>query len=234
MNMTGKDYKNLFNSLKISPQHQIYSVCRNDYTEYLKQAKNICENVDKIILLFLESFPQKTVSNYIFSRKNGGYSILGQTNNYLHRIYCGFYDQTTIKRSDTNLDLLDRLLKYKNGFGKSIPVIIFDLFPFHGVSLKNQRHAICNVINTNPLLLLDVLNDMNLFKNIQTRLFLFGVPYTIWNNLGGFGKGSIYINTLNRQTGLLGDFHNKSVVINVGGQNINSKKIIDWRNQENI
>jgi len=69
---------------------------------------------------------------------------------------------------------------------------------------------------------------------LKKKYFLFGVPYTIWNFAGGYGDGSLYSNSKNINTGPLGDFHNNGVVINVGGQNISSDAITNWRDKENI
>lgn len=235
MPLSNLNYNKLCQSVGI-PQSQRnyqkgYLYCDGLFNTYFQNVTTYLnsESPKKVILLFLESCPENT-ANYIFGTPNKPISFLNDS--YLWNIYTGFLGANPIVDM-TKGDCLNALLNYKTNQGLHVPVIILDLFPLHGIDLKGYRKEICKRI-TNPRMLCDVVRNVNSLTSNVDRLFLFGVPYSIWNYSGGYGNGSIYMDNLSEQTGLLGRFSNNSVVVNIGGQNISSKTIHDWRKNENI
>jgi hypothetical protein len=100
-----------------------------------------------------------------------------------------------------------------------------------------MRQSITENIST-PNILSDVKANIDAITNALKpelgKLFLFGVPYTIWNNAGGYGNGSLYCDYKSNKNGLLGSFNNITVIMNSGGQNISSNVIKRWREHEQV
>lgn len=226
-----KEYKKLCKETGISKQGNYnngYKYCNEIYqNQYINKIvlpilKKI-EHKKRIVFLFLESCPHST-KNYIFDNLYN--YITYRNDSYLWNICTGFGINP---KGFTKFQCLSNLVNYQHK-DENIPIILLDLFPFHGIGLNsNIRRTICNNIN-NKYLLIDAINYMDKIKKVEPKseiLFLFAVPCTIWNYSGGYGNGSLYCNA-NNQIGLLGMFNNKSVVMNVGGQYISSMAIKDW------
>lgn len=229
-----QDYNSLCNDLAITkPNWNSYISCRKHYNNYLNTALSYSSGARKAVFLFLESCPKDT-SDYIFTAPS--VKILSKNKSYLYRIYTGFYDKNKISATKTKKECLSDLLNYQSSSqNEKIPVILFDLFPLHGIELNPKiRQNICSKIISNRFLIHDVISDISQFKSIEVKLFLFGVPYTIWNLAGGYGPGSIYTTSNLSSSGPLGNFDNTSAIINMGGQNLSSSLINAWRKKEGI
>ncbi|MBK7478474.1 MAG: hypothetical protein IPI69_01235 [Bacteroidales bacterium] len=241
MPLSQLDYDKLCQSLGIPQGRRNYQngylYCDRLFNSYFQ---NVITHLNsncpkKIVVLFLESCPANT-ANYIFECRK---AVNWPNDSYLWNIYTGFFGKNPANM--LKQDCLNDLLNYRTIQGTNVPVVILDLFPFHGINLNGYRKNICSNIISNLLILEDVINRVRTFPSSIERLFLFGVPYIIWNYLGGYGDGSIYMyslsaqmNNLSVQTGPLGSFHNTTVVVNIGGQNLSSRGIQDWRINENI
>ena len=238
--MTEKNLEKLFKELKID-KNQIkwteYENCFAFYNEYWQIVmKHIREKKPrKVILFFLESVG-KNLGNNMFS--NGNKRILVPYDSYLWNIYRGFFPGTPKPKSKGSA--LKELLQFQCN-GENVPVIILDLFPFHGMDLKDHRSKIVNGFAINQKVKDLILKDVNLFleklsppKLNLEKYFLFGVPYSIWNGLGGAGPGSLYMNGFHKKDGPLGTFINKHAIRNVGGYNISNNNIVNWRKQEGL
>lgn len=208
-----------------------YQYCYRLYNAYFNNAINQLNGLtyNTVVLVFLESCPQNT-ANYIFGNLNN--QITSRNDQYLWNIYKGFFNSNPSPNM-TKQACLNALIRYQTSLNRHVPVFILDLFPFHGIKLNGQiRRNICTNIS-DPRLLLDVNHYIQRIGQVK-KLFLFGVPYTIWNYSGGYGNGSIYINSTSNKNGLLGSFHNNNVIINIGGQTLSSTGINIWRISEGI
>lgn len=171
----------------------------------------------------MEAGPQET-KNYIFSDLTKVITVPSKDNKadpdqYLTRIYKGFLINDVLSgktKSNALIELLDR----------EIPVVLMDLFPFHGIKLESDnREKICDNLN---LMLDDTRKYLSRIKN--KKYILFGVPYTIWHLSGGQGTGSLYAD----KSAHLGTFENRKVVINMGGQSLSSTLIKKWVQNEEL
>lgn len=229
MLLNNSQYNSLCEKIKVTPNYKNgHQDCNSRYQDYFEKVLSYISgnNPTRVVCFFLEACPSNT-QNYIFNFDKG---INSKNDSYLWNIYTGFNGNPVNGMKKDNC--LFALLEHKTNDGENIPVIIFDLFPFHGIDLNGYRINICNQIN-NADLLQDVKHYISQIQK-RKKLFLFGVPYTIWNFAGGYGDGSLYRNSGLVDSGLLGDFYNKSIVINVGGQNISSQAIKMWRSAEGI
>ena len=121
----------------------------------------------------------------------------------------------------TKSEALNKLLE------REIPVVLMDLFPFHGIKLESDnREKICDNLN---LMLDDTKKHLSRIKDYN-KYIIFGVPYTIWHLSGGQGMGSLYAD----ESAQLGTFENIKVVINMGGQSLSSKFIKKWVKSEKL
>lgn len=226
--MIREEYETLCKDIGVKGNWDAYEKCIKEFEKYLNSALEI--QSETFIIIFLESCPENT-NNYIFSSL--GANINSKTDSYLWNIYRGFFPNgpASVKRN-----ILNALLGYTTKKHVAMPVFIMDLFPFHGIDLAGKRHKLCDVLqgsNANLLLLEDVIGTQNLLNSYK-KIFLFGLPYTIWNRLGGLGIGSLYNDGTSKKNGLLGKFDNNKVIVNVGGQNISQVGIQSWRKYEGI
>lgn len=236
-------YHSIFNKVPEAGNYIKYKSCTVDFERnYFRRVKKYLRThkPTEIIVIFLESCPQ-AVENYMF--RDTMNMIRPNTDSFLWNIYRGFYP-TSDKR--TKSQVLYALLEYTTlgGVGKKTPVVILDLFPWHGIdlnaksaSLTFRRHYIDSFNENKELLLLDVnisLEDLDSITTCLNKYFLFAIPNSVWSYLGGAGGGSLYIDDLKGVTGPLGKYCNKSNVINVGGQNISQRGIQYWRMKEQL
>ena len=239
--MTIEKHKELFKKLHIDEK----PIKRNEYEECCKLNKGYWKRVtnylrraepEKVIIVFLECVPA-ALDNNMFD--NGTHEIdKDGIDSYLWNIYRGFFEKK-VNGKLTKRAALRKLLKFKCK-GKNVPVIILDLFPFHGMNLKkgipSHRSKIINGFSTHKGLILEDVN-MSLDKLSEMEVekyFVFGVPYSIWNRLGGAGQGSLYMDGFNKKKGPLGRFINKQAIRNVGGQGISYNNIVEWRKREGL
>ena len=223
MQLTQVDYTKICNLLGITPNYtKGYNYADNIYNNnyvnriFNKYINSLKAQPEKIILFFLESCPSN-MQNYIFDNLQASVT----SKSYLNRICTGF----GINPNNLNKqDCLELLLKYKTNKGENIPVVLIDLFPFHGIKLNtNTRKKICQNIS-NPNVLKDALFHINNFisrLNNPNILCIFGVPPTIWN-CSNDCKTKFKLSPINNH------------IINIGGQNLSSNMIKQWRKQENI
>ena len=201
-----------------------YKECCKDYKEYFDLVLNKIKNKKKIIIVFLESGPEET-TNYIFSKTSKKITfptktITADPDQYLTRIYKGFIKNGELS-GKTKIEALVELLECHT------PIILMDLFPFHGIKLKSKnREKICDNLN----LVLDDSKEYLSRIEDYNKYIIFGVPYTIWHLTGGQGTGSIYADSSKH----LGSFINSKVVINMGGQSLSSTFIIKWLKNEGL
>jgi hypothetical protein len=229
--MNKTDFKKLFDDLNFfnsTPRHSNYNKYFNKYLEYCKNAKAHI-NGKKLIVLFLESGPER-FKNYIFS------SVTNQINptndSFLWNICNGFGLDPRGKTKETCLIWL---------YSRDVPVLIIDLFPFHGINLSlpkgnPYRRQILQRFKGDNSLFADALKDpidlLSQFKG--EKIFLFGVPNSFWNSFGGPGKGSIWLTGLKKKSEPLGRYSNKTNIVNVGGQTISSAAIKSWCEIEGV
>lgn len=215
-----------------------YENCFAFYNEYWQIVmKHIREKKPrKVILFFLESVPEKGKNMFA----NGDDNLIDDgKNSYLWRICRGFFKEEVVSKL-TKGEALQLLLKFQSN-GENVPVIILDLFPFHGMDLKDHRSKIVDGFSTNPKTRELILKDVKLFlkklsppKLNLEKYFLFGLPYSIWNGLGGAGPGSLYMDGFDKKKGPLGTFINQYAIRNVAGYNISNNNIVNWRKREGL
>jgi hypothetical protein len=239
--MTPNQIKDLFKALEIqieSFEENAYMKCCAYYEKYWQFVmKHIREKKPKkVILFFLESVPEK-LGNNMFS--NGANHIKVPEDSYLWNICRGFFKKEVCSIL-TKDEALEVLLKFRCN-GENVPVIILDLFPFHGMNLKDHRSKIVNGFSTKKVVKKLIIKDVNVFlKKLSDpklnlgKYFLFGVPYSIWNGLGGAGQGSLYMDGFDKKEGPLGTFINEHAIRNVGGQGISYNNIVEWRKREGL
>jgi hypothetical protein len=238
--MTIKKHKELFKKLHIDEK----PIKRNEYkkccklnevywnlvTNYLHEAKP-----KKVIVVFLESVPED-LDNNMFSKRDEHIEL--PNDSYLWNICRGFF-KIEVCSILTKGEALEVLLKFRCN-GENVPVIILDLFPFHGMDLKkgkpSHRSKIINGFSTHKGLILEDVNmSLNKLSEMKVeKYFLFGVPYSIWNGLGGAGQGSLYMDGFDKKEGPLGTFINEHAIRNVGGQGISYNNIVEWRKREGL
>ena len=239
--MTPEKLKELFEKLHIDKKHikeEEYKICCELNKVYWKMVTNYLQKAKpkKVIVIFLESVPAELLNN-MFSNGIQAIDKYGK-DSYLWNIYRGFFEEDVnliLKKSEA----LKKLLKF-NCKGKNVPVIILDLFPFHGMDLKkgtpSQRSKIINGFSTHKGLILEDVNMLlkQLSERKLEKYFVFGVPYSIWNGLGGAGQGSLYMDGFDKKEGPLGTFINEHAIRNVGGQGISYNNIVEWRKREGL
>jgi hypothetical protein len=140
-----------------------------------------------------------------------------KTDSYLWNICTGFGIDNLKKK--TKKGCLDNLLQYKSIHNESIPVILFDLFPFHGIQLKTNIRTQIGKNLKQPYLLADVIQHTSIFNNIPGKYILFSVPPTIWNS----------INSLGYSFPLESPINPGKIINTISKQSISSKAIIEWR-----
>lgn len=203
---------------------KVYNKCYKDYENYFDLVLKKIKNKKKIIIVFLEAGPRET-TNYIFSDIEKVITIPSKEDKadpdqYLTRIYKGFLKNEVLLEK-TKSEALNKLLELE------IPVVLMDLFPFHGIKLESDnREKICDNLN---LMLDDTKRYLSRLED-HDKYIIFGVPYTIWHLSGGQGMGSLYAD----ESAHLGTFENIKVVINMGGQSLSSKFIKKWVKSEKL
>jgi hypothetical protein len=237
--MNKEDFEKFFEELKVfepcsefgyDSYFDTYSTYFNEYQEYLKGAKEEIGNNKKLIVLFLESGPVP-FKNYIFS------SITNEINyrddSFLWNICTGFGLVPSGKKKEYCLKRL---------YSRKIPVLIIDLFPFHGIKLSQPkgnpyRRQILEEFKSNNSLFVQALKDpIDILSGFEEneKIFLFGVPGSFWNSFGGAGEGSVCLTDMQQKSGPLGRYSNKTNVVNVGGQTISSAAIKLWCKIEGV
>ncbi len=205
---------------------------RKSMSEYDSYFANALKKIEKknLIVLFLESGP-KPLSNYIF--KNPKNFINYATDKFLWNTCVGFGIEPKNQKKEWCLEQLYSRGKY--------PVLIIDLFPFHGINLSEPkgnpiRRGIYEKFKAdNNLLMLAIKDPIDYLKKVSgKKVFLFGVPGSFWNSFGGPGIGSICLTNPAKKSGPLGSYSNKKNIVNVGGQTISSIAIKTWRNAEGV
>lgn len=226
-------YHSLCNMVNVKGDYENYKICADQQMAYVRRAADFLKNKKpkKVVIIFLESGP-KSMNNFMFN----DLKFVKNTDSYLNNIYNGFLNKSP-KVNCKKKELLTNLLNTRID-DNHVPVIILDLFSFHGINLGSRkkttpRKLICENIE-DRLMLQDVKNHLSALRGSREfeAFFLFGVPFTIWNYAGGVGPGSIYMNNFSKQNGPLGVFRNKTVIKNVGGQNISSSAIKIWVEKE--
>ena len=206
-----------------------YSNSMSAYDSYFVNALKKIDNKN-LILLFLESGPEP-LSNYIFNNPKN--IINYATDKFLWNTCVGFGIEPKNENKEWCLEQLYSRRKH--------PVLIIDLFPFHGINLSEPkgnpiRKWIYEKFKAdNNLLTLAIKDPIDYLKKVSGRkVFLFGVPGSFWNSFGGPGKGSICLTNRAKKSGPLGSYINKKNIVNVGGQTLSSNAIITWRKAEGI
>jgi hypothetical protein len=238
--MNKRDFNTLFVALNIfkpCPIHFNYDNYFTNYKSYfieyqiyLKKAKKTIVNNKQLIVLFLESGPENS-DNYIFSSLTN--QINPASDSFLWNICKGFGLDPREKTKETCLIWL---------YSRDVPVLIIDLFPFHGINLSKKKnktsyrslilHKFKRDQNSFITALKDPIDILRPFKG--DKIFLFGVPNSFWNSFGGPGKGSIWLTDLKKKSGPLGGYSNKTNIVNVGGQTISSAAIKSWCEIERV
>jgi hypothetical protein len=242
--MNKKDFEKFFNELKVfepcakpskyDSYFDTYNTYFEEYQKYLKGAKKKIkkkiESNKKLIVFFLESGP-KDIENYIF------WSLIDPINptndSFLWNICTGF---GLDPRGKTKRDCLKLL------YSREIPVLIIDLFPFHGINLSEpkgnpyRRQILEEFKRKKPLFVQALKDPIDILSRFEEneKIFLFGVPGSFWNSFGGAGKGSVCLTNLQKKSGPLGQYSNKTNVVNVGGQTISSAALMLWCEIEGV
>jgi len=232
--MNKDEFKELFKKEKLDffKPHPSYRNYNNYFKKYLKYFQDAQAEINgkKLIVFFLESGPIP-FKNYIFS------SITKEINyrddSFLWNMCTGFgLDPRGISKKDC--------LKWL--YSREIPVLIIDLFPFHGIDLSQPkgnpyRRQILEEFKSNNSLFVQALKDpIDILSGFEEneKIFLFGVPGSFWNSFGGAGKGSVCLTNLQKKSGPLGQYSNKTNVVNVGGRTISSEAIKLWSKIEGV
>lgn len=220
------DYINKCKLIGVKGNWDTYTKCYNEYKNYFDLVLDKIAHKKKIIVVFMESGP-KEINNYIFSETSKTITlhekrVKGEPDpdQYLIRIYKGFIENDVLSEKTKN-DALEDLLN------REVPVVLMDLFPFHGIKLvSDNREKICDNLN---LMLDDAKEYLSKIEDYD-KYIIFGVPYTIWHLTGGQGPGSLYADKFLP----LCIFKNSKVVINMGGQSLSSKFIKKWVKSEKL
>jgi hypothetical protein len=229
------------NTLTHNPSYTDYCDSMSKYNSYFVKALKEINNKN-LIVLFLESGPNP-LSNYIFENRNQ--QINYATDKFLWNTCVGFGIDPKKKKKEWCLKQL-----YSRG---EYPVLIIDLFPFHGINLSEPkgnpiRRGIYEKFKAdNNLLTLAIKDPIDYLNKVSgKKVFLFGVPGSFWNSFGGPGIGSICLTNrvkkigsiclTNRakKSGPLGDYSNMTNIVNVGGQTISSYAIKTWLKAEGV
>jgi hypothetical protein len=232
--MTKQEFDELFEEKKLDffkprPLYTNYNEYFKKYLKYFQDAKAEI-NRKKVIVLFLESGPEP-IKNYIFWSLNK--KVNPTNDSFLWNICTGFGLDPSGKKKEYCLKWL---------YSRKIPVLIIDLFPFHGIKLSQPkgnpyRGRILKKFKSDKSLFVHALKDpidiLSGFKE-NKKIFLFGVPGSFWNSFGGAGKGSVCLTNLQKKRGPLGQYSNKTNVFNVGGQTISSAAIELWCEIEGV
>ncbi len=206
-----------------------YHDSMSEYDSYFVKALKEINN-KSLIVLFLESGPNP-LSNYIFKEPEN--IICFETDKFLWNTCVGFGIKPKDQKKEWCLEQL-----YSRG---EYPVLIIDLFPFHGINLSEpKRNPIRRGIyekfkadnNLFKLAIKDPIDYLN--KVSGKKVFLFGVPGSFWNSFGGPGIGSIFLTNRSKKNSPLGYYINKTNIVNVGGQTISSYAIKTWIKAEGV
>ena len=148
----------------------------NDYVQYETLWENYILNaaailaagpaINRLGLIAMESAPGTTNHphpNYIFH--NTHTIINGNSDSYLRNIYNGAHINYGLYHNDlTKQQCLDGLLNQTDNLANQRPIILFDLFPTHGITLNtNHRTFLGN--GTLPEIQIEINNKLNFVYN---------------------------------------------------------------------
>lgn len=230
--MTKKEFNQIVKCCGLNNTNLYDNFYKKSISEFNLYFDAAIKALDKknLIVLFLESGPDP-LRNYIF--KNMNCKIQYATDKFLWNTCVGFdIDPKNLTKGECLKELYSR---------EKWPVLIIDLFPFHGINLSEpkrnpiRRDIYENFKANNELLILALKDPIDYLEKVKgKKVFLFGVPGTFWNSFGGPGKGSIFFSKGKKISAPLGSYLNKTNIVNVGGQAISSNAIKIWRNAENV
>lgn len=166
-----------YGNLPLAPTYNDYVQYETFWENYIVNAAAILlagPAINRLGLIAMESAPGTIIHphpNYIFHNTHN--IINGNADSYLRNIYNGAHIHYGLYHNGlTKQQCLDGLLNQTDNLANQRPIILFDLFPTHGIKLI-KRHRIFIGSGALPEIQIEINNKLNfIFNNLLLPLRL--------------------------------------------------------------